>query len=353
MQRSSSDERCSETDKTYLEGAKGKKYRYLTVAILCVSLIMAASMLMLYLGGQKDERRYQSESYEMLEQNTTDFNKIFGRADGFVRNLTASLGSLDWFASASQEEIDACFPAYIADAGIQWIRDVKSIDSPVGREFYNRIGVVLSSSVDFDRLILYAPNSGFAFGTISGGEYFFLARNEKELKRVFNTDVRWQTAQSGSLIFIPGATEEEHELLYIVEHLENGVTLLIGISDKSLMETLFANRAHRSYKLEQMVVHLPNGGLGYRDEQKKVTFIGRTWDVLTNRNEVFESNTYLMMRYRSASPAYTLIAILSPTGTGSVAQRNAVHAVRRHQRVVAAARFLHLRLCADAFQSPD
>ena len=54
---------------------------------------MAASMLMLYLGGQKDERRYQSESYEMLEQNTTDFNKIFGRADGFVRNLTASLGS--------------------------------------------------------------------------------------------------------------------------------------------------------------------------------------------------------------------------------------------------------------------
>ena len=106
--------------------------------------------------------------------------------------------------------------------------------------------------------------------------------------------------------------------LYIVEHLENGVTLLIGISDKSLMETLFANRAHRSYKLEQMVVHLPNGGLGYRDEQKKVTFIGRTWDVLTNRNEVFESNTYLMMRYRSASPAYTLIAILSPTGTGSV-----------------------------------
>lgn len=123
--------------------------------------------------------------------------------------------------------------------------------------------------MDFDRLILYAPNSGFAFGTISGGEYFFLARNEKELKRVFNTDVRWQTAQSGSLIFIPGATEEEHELLYIVEHLENGVTLLIGISDKSLMETLFANRAHRSYKLEQMVVHLPNGGLGYRDEQKR------------------------------------------------------------------------------------
>ena len=300
------------------KGLRGKKYRYLTVAILCVSLIMAASMLMLYLGGQKDERRYQSESYEMLEQNTTDFNKIFGRADGFVRNLTASLGSLDWFASASQEEIDACFPAYIADAGIQWIRDVKSIDSPVGRELYNRIGVVLSSSVDFDRLILYAPNSGFAFGTISGGEYFFLARNEKELKRVFNTDVRWQTAQSGSLVFIPGATEEEHELLYIVEHLENGVTLLIGISDKSLMETLFANRAHRSYKLEQMVVHLPNGGLGYRDEQKKVTFIGRTWDVLTNRNEVFESNTYLMMRYRSASPAYTLIAILSPTGTGSV-----------------------------------
>ena len=300
------------------KGLRGKKYRYLTVAILCVSLIMAASMLMLYLGGQKDERRYQSESYEMLEQNTTDFNKIFGRADGFVRNLTASLGSLDWFASASQEEIDACFPAHIADAGIQWIRDVKSIDSPVGREFYNRIGVVLSSSVDFDRLILYAPNSGFAFGTISGGEYFFLARNEKELKRVFNTDVRWQTAQSGSLVFIPGATEEEHELLYIVEHLENGVTLLIGISDKSLMETLFANRAHRSYKLEQMVVHLPNGGLGYRDEQKKVTFIGRTWDVLTNRNEVFESNTYLMMRYRSASPAYTLIAILSPTGTGSV-----------------------------------
>ena len=300
------------------KGLRGKKYRYLTIAILCVSLIMAASMLMLYLGGQKDERRYQSESYEMLEQNTTDFNKIFGRADGFVRNLTASLGSLDWFASASQEEIDACFPAHIADAGIQWIRDVKSIDSPVGREFYNRIGVVLSSSVDFDRLILYAPNSGFAFGTISGGEYFFLARNEKELKRVFNTDVRWQTAQSGSLVFIPGATEEEHELLYIVEHLENGVTLLIGISDKSLMETLFANRAHRSYKLEQMVVHLPNGGLGYRDEQKKVTFIGRTWDVLTNRNEVFESNTYLMMRYRSASPAYTLIAILSPTGTGSV-----------------------------------
>lgn len=161
------------------KGLRGKKYRYLTIAILCVSLIMAASMLMLYLGGQKDERRYQSESYEMLEQNTTDFNKIFGRADGFVRNLTASLGSLDWFASASQEEIDACFPAYIADAGIQWIRDVKSIDSPVGREFYNRIGVVLSSSVDFDRLILYAPNSGFAFGTISGGEYFFLARNEK------------------------------------------------------------------------------------------------------------------------------------------------------------------------------
>ena len=300
------------------KGLRGKKYRYLTIAILCVSLIMAASMLMLYLGGQKDERRYQSESYEMLEQNTTDFNKIFGRADGFVRNLAASLGSLDWFASASQEEIDACFPAHIADAGIQWIRDVKSIDSPVGREFYNRIGVVLSSSVDFDRLILYAPNSGFAFGTISGGEYFFLARNEKELKRVFNTDVRWQTAQSGSLVFIPGATEEEHELLYIVEHLENGVTLLIGISDKSLMETLFANRAHRSYKLEQMVVHLPNGGLGYRDEQKKVTFIGRTWDVLTNRNEVFESNTYLMMRYRSASPAYTLIAILSQTGTGSV-----------------------------------
>ena len=146
------------------KGLRGKKYRYLTVAILCVSLIMAASMLMLYLGGQKDERRYQSESYEMLEQNTTDFNKIFGRADGFVRNLTASLGSLDWFASASQEEIDACFPAHIADAGIQWIRDVKSIDSPVGREFYNRIGVVLSSSVDFDRLILYAPNSGFAFG---------------------------------------------------------------------------------------------------------------------------------------------------------------------------------------------
>lgn len=35
------------------------------------------------------------------------------------------------------------------------------------------------------------------------------------------------------------------------------------------METLFANRAHRSYKLEQMVVHLPNGGLGYRDEQKR------------------------------------------------------------------------------------
>lgn len=139
------------------KGLRGKKYRYLTIAILCVSLIMAASMLMLYLGGQKDERRYQSESYEMLEQNTTDFNKIFGRADGFVRNLTASLGSLDWFASASQEEIDACFPAYIADAGIQWIRDVKSIDSPVGREFYNRIGVVLSSSVDFDRLILYAP----------------------------------------------------------------------------------------------------------------------------------------------------------------------------------------------------
>lgn len=141
------------------KGLRGKKYRYLTIAILCVSLIMAASMLMLYLGGQKDEQRYQSESYEMLEQNTTDFNKIFGRADGFVRNLTASLGSLDWFASASQEEIDACFPAYIADAGIQWIRDVKSIDSPVGREFYNRIGVVLSSSVDFDRLILYAPNS--------------------------------------------------------------------------------------------------------------------------------------------------------------------------------------------------
>ena len=49
------------------KGLRGKKYRYLTVAILCVSLIMAASMLMLYLGGQKDERRYQSESYEMLE----------------------------------------------------------------------------------------------------------------------------------------------------------------------------------------------------------------------------------------------------------------------------------------------
>lgn len=61
------------------KGLGGKKYRYLTIAILCVSLIMAASMLMLYLGGQKDERRYQSESYEMLEQNTTDFNKIFGR----------------------------------------------------------------------------------------------------------------------------------------------------------------------------------------------------------------------------------------------------------------------------------
>lgn len=37
------------------KGLRGKKYRYLTVAILCVSLIMAASMLMLYLGGQKDE----------------------------------------------------------------------------------------------------------------------------------------------------------------------------------------------------------------------------------------------------------------------------------------------------------
>lgn len=75
------------------KGLRGKKYRYLTIAILCVSLIMAASMLMLYLGGQKDEQRYQSESYEMLEQNTTDFNKIFGRADGFVRNLTASLAA--------------------------------------------------------------------------------------------------------------------------------------------------------------------------------------------------------------------------------------------------------------------
>ena len=29
------------------KGLRGKKYRYLTVAILCVSLIMAASMLML------------------------------------------------------------------------------------------------------------------------------------------------------------------------------------------------------------------------------------------------------------------------------------------------------------------
>ena len=296
----------------------GKKYRYLTIAILCVSVIMSAGMLMLYLGGQKDEQRYQSESYELLEQNTEDFNKLFGRTEGFVRNLTASLDSLDWFASASPEEIDVCFPAYIADAGIQWIRDVKSIGSTIGREFYNRICVVLSSSVDFDKLIVYAPHSGFAYGTTNDGDHFFLARSEKELKRVFNTDVRWQTAQSGSLVFIPGATEEEHELLYVVEHLENGVTLLIGISDKSLMETLFADRAHRSYKLEQMVVHLPNGGLGYRDEQKKVAFVGRTWDVLTNRNEVFESNTYLMMRYRSASPAYTLVAILSPTGTGSV-----------------------------------
>ena len=87
------------------KGLRGKKYRYLTVAILCVSLIMAASMLMLYLGGQKDERRYQSESYELLEQNTTDFNKLFGRTEGFVRNLMASLDSLDWFAAASQEEI--------------------------------------------------------------------------------------------------------------------------------------------------------------------------------------------------------------------------------------------------------
>ena len=42
------------------KGLRGKKYRYLTIAILCVSLIMAASMLMLYLGGQKDERLYQS-----------------------------------------------------------------------------------------------------------------------------------------------------------------------------------------------------------------------------------------------------------------------------------------------------
>lgn len=33
------------------KGLRGKKYRYLTIAILCVSLIMAASMLMLYLGG--------------------------------------------------------------------------------------------------------------------------------------------------------------------------------------------------------------------------------------------------------------------------------------------------------------
>ena len=296
----------------------GKKYRYLTIAVLCVSVIMAVGLLMLYLGGQKDERRYQSESYELLEQNTEDFNKLFGRTEGFVRNLTASLDSLDWFASASPEEIDACFPAYIADAGIQWIRDVKSIGSTIGREFYNRICVVLSSSVDFDKLIVYAPHSGFAYGTTNDGDHFFLARSEKELKRVFNTDVRWQTAQNGSLVFIPGATEEDREMLYVVEHLDNGITLLIGISDKSLMETLFADRSHRSYKLEQMVVHLPNGGLGYRDEQKKVAFVGRTWDVLTNRNEVFESNTYLMMRYRSASPAYTLVAVLSPTGTGSV-----------------------------------
>lgn len=296
----------------------GKKYRYLTIAILCVSVIMSASMLMLYLGGQKDEQRYQSESYELLEQNTEDFNKLFGRTEGFVRNLTASLDSLDWFASASPEEIDACFPAYIADAGIQWIRDVKSIGSTIGREFYNRICVVLSSSVDFDKLIVYAPHSGFAYGTTNDGDHFFLARSEKELKRVFNTDVRWQTAQNGSLVFIPGATEEDREMLYVVEHLDNGITLLIGISDKSLMETLFADRSHRSYKLEQMVVHLPNGGLGYRDEQKKVTFVGRTWDVLTNRNDVFESNTYVMMRYHSASPAYTLVAVLSPTGTGSV-----------------------------------
>lgn len=296
----------------------GKKYRYLTIAILCVSVIMSAGMLMLYLGGQKDEQRYQSESYELLEQNTEDFNKLFGRTEGFVRNLTASLDSLDWFASASPEEIDMCFPAYIADAGIQWIRDVKSIGSTIGREFYNRICVVLSSSVDFDKLIVYAPHSGFAYGTTNDGDHFFLARSEKELKRVFNTDVRWQTAQNGSLVFIPGATEEDREMLYVVEHLDNGITLLIGISDKSLMETLFADRSHRSYKLEQMVVHLPNGGLGYRDEQKKVTFVGRTWDVLTNRNDVFESNTYVMMRYHSASPAYTLVAVLSPTGTGSV-----------------------------------
>ena len=195
---------------------------------------------------------------------------------------------------------------------------MKSIGSTIGREFYNRICVVLSSSVDFDKLIVYAPHSGFAYGTTNDGDHFFLARSEKELKRVFNTDVRWQTAQNGSLVFIPGATEEDREMLYVVEHLDNGITLLIGISDKSLMETLFADRSHRSYKLEQMVVHLPNGGLGYRDEQKKVTFVGRTWDVLTNRNDVFESNTYVMMRYNSASPAYTLVAVLSPTGTGSV-----------------------------------
>ena len=54
------------------KGLRGKKYRYLTVAILCVSLIMAASMLMLYLGGQKDERRYQSESYEICLLYTSD-----------------------------------------------------------------------------------------------------------------------------------------------------------------------------------------------------------------------------------------------------------------------------------------
>lgn len=292
---------------------KGKSYRYLLMALMCISILMVGSTLIVFLSGRSNTERYRRENYEKLRKNIDSFSQLLDQTDSIIETLESTKQSTQYFAEATGKQIDSMVKGE-PEPGILWLSDTQSfIENSMGHKLLSWIRALVTSSTQVDAIILYAPTSGYSLGAINAGERFFMAHNDEELSRVFNTPVRFKTALDKSLIFAPGMRQGT-QTLYYLRRLHNGMIALLGLNESALMDSLYMNNAGRSYKVEQMVMHLPNGGLGYRDENKKIDFIGRTWDVLANREDIFESNTYTVMRYASDTPAYTLSVIMSETG---------------------------------------
>lgn len=302
--------------RSFLLYLKGKNYRYLLISIICISVLIFGSCLAIAATDRHNAQINQTENYDLLKNNTVLFEDLLGRADAIVDTINGVKQTVACFSAASPRALDAALLSGTGE-GLQWISAANEFaPESDGRELCSLLFAITNTSTVVDSVILYAKNTGCSVGTFGGR--FFLAHSDEELHRVFKTETRWRTGIDCSLVLVPGLKAGE-QTLYYLRAANHDVVVLMGLKSEAVGRTLFKNNAGRSYKLEQMVLHLPNGGLSYMNSDKGIGFLGRTWDVLASQKNVFFSNTYTVMRYSHDAPYYTLSIVLSKTSATDAA----------------------------------